>query len=142
MAVSPRSAKSVRSERSRRTPYMEEAPEIGLHRTPTFVKEVTNMQLHLDEDWDCTSKQRAMRAALQRTESDMSITSIEVPTPKGKGKVKPVASVDDEDSASDDDDDRDDDDEVEDFYYDEAKQKRTGGWVKRFLQRKGNVEVE
>ena len=59
---------------------LEEAPDIQLPRVPSFVREVTGMQLHLDDDSDEKSKLEAIKRAERAAERDsLSITTIEIP---------------------------------------------------------------
>ena len=57
----------------------EEAPDIG--RAKSYVKEITGMRFHLDEDWEAKKQEAAIKRAQRKAaEHAVSITTIEIPT--------------------------------------------------------------
>jgi hypothetical protein len=99
--------------------YLEEAPAISLARVPSFVLNVSQMQLHLDED----SEERRTREAIRRgiasadERSNVSVTSINFLTSD---------STRDEESDLDEDySEADEDVESDDEYIEPSKKKKS-----------------
>lgn len=83
---------------------LQEAPSLRLPRTPTYVKEVTAMSLHLDDDFEANARDSAMARAKKKAEDEeLSITTIEIPTA--------TTTTDEQDNEGDDEEDDEDDNE-------------------------------